>query len=67
MISKALIIAAGQGQRIRRCARDVPKPLRQLLGLSLLKRIVLTAQRAGIKEFGTAGKRAKLPEHKPAP
>ncbi|OGQ29930.1 MAG: hypothetical protein A3I75_03110 [Deltaproteobacteria bacterium RIFCSPLOWO2_02_FULL_50_16] len=50
-VKKALIIAAGQGNRIRRFDHDVPKPLRKLLGLTLLKRIVLSAKRAGIEEF----------------
>ena len=48
---KALIIAAGKGSRLNRLTEDNPKPLIQLLGLSLIERIILTAQQAGINEF----------------
>ena len=50
-VKKALIIAAGQGNRIRRFDHDVPKPLRTLLGLTLLKRIILSSKKAGLEEF----------------
>ena len=46
---KALIIAAGQGKRIRPIGDT--KPLIQLLGLGLIERVILTAKKSGIKEF----------------
>ncbi|MCK4733321.1 MAG: NTP transferase domain-containing protein [Methanophagales archaeon] len=48
---KALIIAAGKGSRLNRLTEDNPKPLIQLLGLSLIERVLLTAKQAGINEF----------------
>jgi len=48
---KALIIAAGQGRRLSDLTKAGPKPLIQLLGLSLIERVVLTARGAGIDEF----------------
>jgi 1L-myo-inositol 1-phosphate cytidylyltransferase / CDP-L-myo-inositol myo-inositolphosphotransferase len=51
MIKKALIIAAGQGQRLKRGEGDIPKPLRRVAGFPLIKRIILTAKEAGIEEF----------------
>lgn len=48
---KALIIAAGKGSRLESLTKDEPKPLIQLLGLSLIKRVILTAKQAGIYEF----------------
>jgi CDP-L-myo-inositol myo-inositolphosphotransferase len=46
---KALIIAAGKGDRLG--LTDKPKSLVQLLGLSLIERVILTAKQAGINEF----------------
>ena len=48
---KALIIAAGEGKRIREVSGDLPKPLIPLLGLSLIERVILSAREAGIKDF----------------
>jgi CDP-L-myo-inositol myo-inositolphosphotransferase len=48
---KVLIIAAGEGSRLKDLTKDKPKPLVQLLGLSLIERVILTAKQAGIKEF----------------
>ena len=48
---KALIIAAGEGKRIRDVSRELPKPLTPLLGLSLIERIILSAKSAGINDF----------------
>ncbi|MEG3225538.1 MAG: hypothetical protein BME94_08560 [Methanobacteriales archaeon Met13] len=48
---KALIIAAGKGSRLKGLTKDEPKPLIQLLGLSLIERVILTAKQAGIDEF----------------
>jgi len=46
---KALILAAGQGIRLRPIGDT--KPLVQLLGLGLIERVILTAKKSGIKEF----------------
>ena len=46
---KALIIAAGQGTRLRPIGDT--KPLVSLLGLSLIERVIITAKKSGIKEF----------------
>jgi len=48
---KALIIAAGKGSRISVLRKEEPKPLIRLLGVPLLERVILTAKKAGIKEF----------------
>ena len=48
---KALIIAAGEGNRLKNLTKAEPKPLIQLLGLSLIERVILTAKQAGIYEF----------------
>ncbi len=48
---KALIIAAGEGRRLNKLTRVKPKGLVQLLGLSLLERVILTAKQVGIYEF----------------
>ena len=46
-----VILAAGMGSRIRAGGRDTPKPLVSVGGLPLLKRAILTAQRAGVERF----------------
>ncbi len=46
---KALILAAGQGIRLRPIGDT--KPLVSLLGLGLIERVILTAKKSGIKEF----------------
>jgi len=60
---KALIIAAGEGRRLKNLTKDKPKPLIQLCGLSLIERTILTAKQAGIDEFviviGRLGDRIK--------
>ncbi|MCQ9205992.1 MAG: sugar phosphate nucleotidyltransferase [Omnitrophica bacterium] len=60
---KALIIAAGKGSRLENLSKGHPKPLINLLGLSLLERVILTARKAGIAEFimviGFLGERIK--------
>jgi len=48
---KALIVAAGKGSRLKNLTRNKPKPLIQLLGLSLIERVILTAKQAGINDF----------------
>ena len=51
MINKALILAAGDGDRLYNLTKDKPKAIIQLLGLSLIERVILTTKQAGIKEF----------------
>jgi CDP-L-myo-inositol myo-inositolphosphotransferase len=46
---KCLIIAAGQGSRLS--SRGDSKPLVPLLGLSLIERVILTAQESGLTDF----------------
>lgn len=48
---KALIIAAGQGNRLRTWDGDLPKPLYKVAGLTLIERAILSAKKAGITEF----------------
>lgn len=47
----ALIIAGGAGARLQTVTGQVPKPLMKLCGVPLIKRIILTAARAGITRF----------------
>ncbi|MBW2340108.1 MAG: NTP transferase domain-containing protein [Deltaproteobacteria bacterium] len=46
---KCLIIAAGRGSRLS--SRGDSKPLVPLLGLSLIERVILTAQESGLTDF----------------
>ncbi len=48
---KALIIAAGNGERINHITDGKPKPLLDVLGLTLIERAILSAKKAGINEF----------------
>ncbi len=49
--TSALIIAGGAGARLQEVTGAVPKPLMKLCGVPLIKRIILTANRAGIERF----------------
>ena len=51
MVTKAVIIAAGRGSRLKGRYEHVPKPLVTVAGVGLLKRTILTAKRAGITDF----------------
>lgn len=51
LIQQAVILAAGNGSRLRKNERALPKPLHRLGGISLIKRSILNAQRAGIERF----------------
>ncbi len=48
---KAVILAAGNGSRLRPLTYEIPKPLVSLGGVPLIERIVLLAREAGITEF----------------
>lgn len=50
-LNQAVILAAGNGSRLRKNDRALPKPLHRLGGLSLIKRTILTAERAGVSRF----------------
>jgi choline kinase len=60
---KALIIAAGRGERLRPFTDKEPKSLIPLLGLRLIERVILSAKEAMISEFvvviGYLGKKLK--------
>ncbi len=49
-VSTAVIVAAGLGSRLRD-ADGVPKPLRPVLGVPLIRRVMATAAKAGIRRF----------------
>lgn len=59
-VTKALILAAGNGSRLRPSWGDLPKPLLPVAGAPLLRRVLLSAREAGIRHFvivvGTHGK-----------
>ena len=48
---KALIIAAGEGTRLKTLINDKPKSLISLLGLSLIERVILTVKQSGVDDF----------------
>jgi len=47
----AVILAAGAGTRLRRGTDDPPKPLTELLGLTLVERAVRSCCAAGVEDF----------------
>ncbi len=48
---KGLIIAAGNGSRLRTDEDDLPKPLIKVAGVPLIERVILTAKKAGLSHF----------------
>jgi len=48
---KAVILAAGKGERLSKKHFREPKPLIPLLGLSLLERAIISAKECGIYDF----------------
>ena len=50
-IKQCLILAAGNGTRLRAISADLPKPLVSFQGRPILEHIVRRAQEAGIEEF----------------
>jgi len=51
MIDTAVILAAGNGTRLREVSHGLPKPLVPLAGVPILVRIIRAAQDAGIRRF----------------
>ena len=47
----AVILAAGEGLRLRDEGAPLPKPLTDVLGMSLLERTMVTCREAGVAEF----------------
>ena len=60
---RAVILAAGQGSRIRLFSKGKPKCLIRLLGLTIMERILYACRGAGVREFlivlGFEGERIK--------
>ncbi len=50
-ITKAVIIAAGNGSRLQGYQSGRPKPLVNLGGMPLLQRVILSAKKIGVTEF----------------
>lgn len=50
-ITKAVIIAAGNGSRLQGYQHGSPKPLVKVGGIPLLERVILSAKKIGVKEF----------------
>jgi len=50
-VKRCLILAAGNGSRLRAISADLPKPLVHFQGKPILERIIDGAQQAGIEEF----------------
>ncbi len=50
-ITKAVIVAAGNGSRLNGYQKNCPKPLVNVGGIPLLKRVILSAKRTGVTEF----------------
>ncbi len=50
-ITKAVIIAAGNGSRLHGYQNNCPKPIVKVGGMPLLKRVILAAKKAGVEEF----------------
>ncbi len=49
-VTRAIVLAAGTGSRLGNGSAPVPKPLRPVLGLPLLVRVLCALQDAGIRE-----------------
>lgn len=47
----AVILAAGEGNRLQEGNHGIPKPLTPLLGLTLLERAILSCHEVGVQEF----------------
>lgn len=50
-VTKAVIIAAGNGSRLQGYQSGCPKPLLKVGGIHLLQRVILSAKKVGVTEF----------------
>ena len=50
-VNQCLILAAGNGSRLRPLSKGMPKPLMQVHGRSLVEHVILEAHQAGIDRF----------------
>ena len=50
-VNECLILAAGNGSRLRPLSKGMPKPLMQVHGRSLVEHVILDAHQAGIDRF----------------
>src|SRR5271165_6348880 len=50
-VKQCLILAAGNGTRLRPVSGELPKPLVQFRGKPILEHVILRAHQAGIDEF----------------
>ena len=49
-VTRAVILAAGTGSRLREGDDELPKPLRQVLGVALIVRVIRALEASGIRE-----------------
>jgi choline kinase len=50
-VNQCLILAAGNGSRLRPLSRGMPKPLMRVHGMSLVEHVIRDAHQAGIDQF----------------
>jgi choline kinase len=63
-VKQCLILAAGNGTRVRPLSAGLPKPLVEFRGRPILEHVILRAQEAGVEEFViVVGYRADLIRH----
>ncbi|MGQ4833132.1 MAG: bifunctional sugar-1-phosphate nucleotidylyltransferase/acetyltransferase [Candidatus Asgardarchaeia archaeon] len=48
---KAVILAAGAGERLLPLTESIPKPMIQLMGKPIIEHLIIQARQAGIKDF----------------
>lgn len=48
---KCVMLAAGEGERLKEYEGTLPKPLCRILGLTLIERVLLTFSKCGINQF----------------
>src|SRR6187401_580562 len=51
-VTRAVILAAGTGSRLREVGDELPKPLRPVAGVPLCVRVIRTLAAAGVREVG---------------
>jgi len=51
MVKQGIILAAGEGSRLAKYVCELPKPLVKVVGVPLIKRTILSAQKGEIDEF----------------